>query len=55
MGLFDRLTEYNIALKDGMITKCMEDYIDGFQVCHRLSTRSDLLYAPKMCMPSLTP
>lgn len=33
MSLFDRLTEHGIARKDGVIIKCMEDYIDGFQVC----------------------
>lgn len=32
MGFFDKLTEHEIARKDGMIIKCMEDYIDGFQV-----------------------
>ena len=32
MGLFDRLYDHGIARKDGAIVKCMEDYIDGFQV-----------------------
>ena len=35
MTLFDRLSEHSITRKDGTITKCMEDYIDGFQVCCR--------------------
>lgn len=35
MSLFDRLTEHGIVRTDGMIIKCMEDYIDGFQVCNR--------------------
>ena len=33
MSLFDRLTDCGILRKDGVIIKCMEDYIDGFQVC----------------------
>ena len=36
MSLFDRLTDQGIARKDGMIIKCMEKYIDGFQVHNRL-------------------
>ncbi len=32
MSLFDRLTDCGILRKDGIIIKCMEDYIDGFQV-----------------------
>lgn len=32
MSLFDRLTDCGILRKDGVIIKCMEDYIDGFQV-----------------------
>ena len=35
MTLFDRLTEHSITRKDGMITKCVEDYVDGFQVCRK--------------------
>lgn len=46
MSLFDRLTECGILRKDGVIIKCMEDYIDGFQVSDKLrdmllSTESD--------------
>lgn len=34
MGLFDRLVHTGIVRKDGTIVKCMEDYINGFQVCN---------------------
>ncbi|KAL3141299.1 hypothetical protein ABBQ32_004893 [Trebouxia sp. C0010 RCD-2024] len=44
MSLFDRLMEHGIARKDGMIIKCMEDYIDGFQVSDKLR---DLLLNPE--------
>ncbi|DBA69809.1 TPA: hypothetical protein ACH3X2_012529 [Trebouxia sp. C0005] len=36
MSLFDRLTDCGILRKDGAISKCMEDYIDGFQVSDKL-------------------
>ena len=36
MSLFDRLTDSGIVRNNGVITKCMEDYIDGFQVCQKL-------------------
>ena len=45
MSLFDRLTEQGIARKDGMITKCMEDYIDGFQVCQGLRLYASTVHA----------
>lgn len=45
MSLFDRLTEQGIARKNGMITKCMEDYIDGFQVCRGLRLNASIVHA----------
>lgn len=36
MSLFDRLTDSGVVRHNGVITKCMEDYIDGFQVCQKL-------------------
>lgn len=34
MSLFDRLMDNAVLRKDGVITKCMEEFVDGFQVCH---------------------
>ncbi|DBA85866.1 TPA: hypothetical protein ACH3X1_005417 [Trebouxia sp. C0004] len=36
MSLFDRLTDCGILRTDGVIIKCMEDYIEGFQVSDKL-------------------
>ena len=41
MALFDKLTHHGIARADGVIIKCMEDYIDGFQVCVPCNTNYD--------------
>lgn len=45
MGLFDRLYDNGIARTDGAIVKCMDEYIDGYQV----SGQKVIAYASLCC------
>lgn len=43
MSLFDRLMDNAVLRKDGVIIKCMEEFVDGFQVSDKLR---DMLLNP---------